>query len=124
MTVQECYKRLGGDYGDVLRRLVQPQLVDGLMAMFLQDENFDRLCAGMQAGKREQAFRAAHTLKGVCQNLGFTTLFLSSEKLTDALRHGDEQVPPDAVCLWEAVQRDYQQATAAIRMYMASPARS
>ena len=34
------------------------------------------------------AFMAAHTLKGVCQNLGFDNLYAPSSELTEVLRAG------------------------------------
>ncbi len=38
---------------------------------FLDDESMDKLEAAMAVGDAEEAFMAAHTLKGVSQNLGF-----------------------------------------------------
>ena len=40
----------------------------------------------MEAGDRAQAFRAAHTLKGVCLNLGFQNLYDAVNPLTEKLR--------------------------------------
>ena len=36
----------------------------------------------------KEAFRAAHTIKGVCANLGFDVLFRVSGELTELLRNG------------------------------------
>ena len=68
MTVKECYEQIGSDYAGVLKRLGSEALVkkDG-----------------------ETAFRAAHTLKGVCLNLGFDRLYESSAALTEHLRGRD-----------------------------------
>ena len=52
---------------------------------------------------REAAFRAAHTLKGVAQNLGFQKLYLSSAALTEALRGPKPLTDP---ALREAVALD------------------
>ena len=37
----------------------------------------------------ELAFRAAHTLKGVCMNLGFDHLYNPSFEITESLRTGN-----------------------------------
>ena len=37
----------------------------------------------------ELAFRAAHTLKGVCMNLGFDHLYKLSFEITESLRTGN-----------------------------------
>mgnify|MGYP000290853416 FL=1 len=48
-----------------------------------------QLTQAMDAGDVETAFRAAHTLKGICANLGFKSLFEVSYEITEALRAGD-----------------------------------
>ena len=39
-------------------------------------------------GDVKEAFRGAHTLKGVCQNLGFSNLYAPTYTLTETLRAG------------------------------------
>lgn len=87
MTLQDCYAALGGDYEDVSARLRSDRLIQKFLLKYLDDPSFDQLCAAMAAKDREEAFRAAHTIKGVCQNLSFTRLLDSSSRLSDALRH-------------------------------------
>lgn len=67
MTVQECYEKMGGDFNDVVKRLMTESLVKRFVVKFLKDDSYQNLCEGMKAENREEAFRAAHTLKGVCQ---------------------------------------------------------
>ncbi len=64
MTIQECYQKIGGDYEAVLKRLMSPNLVRKFIGKFLEDDSYQKLCEEMDAGNREEAFRAAHTLKG------------------------------------------------------------
>ena len=40
----------------------------------------------MTQNNAEEAFRAVHTLKGICLNLGFDTLYKASFELTEKLR--------------------------------------
>ena len=47
------------------------------------------LRAAMRDADCGRAFRAAHTLKGVCLNLGFTGLYLPVNEITDILRAGE-----------------------------------
>ena len=60
----------------------------------------------------EKAFRAAHTLKGVCLNLGFTELYKVSAELTEVLR-GRETAGSDE--LYAQVKEQYTSLTEAIR---------
>lgn len=71
MTVKECYEQMGADYEGVLGRLRSEALIKKFAKKFLDDGSFQSLKDNLAAGNGEEAFRAAHTLKGVCQNLGF-----------------------------------------------------
>lgn len=68
------------DYEDVSARLRSDRLIQKFLLKYLDDPSFDQLCAAMAAKDREEAFRAAHTIKGVCQNLSFTRLLDSSSR--------------------------------------------
>lgn len=114
MTLEECYAALGGDWDDVLARLRSPQLVEKFLLRFLEDGSYDLLCRSLAQGDREEAFRAVHTLKGVCQNLSFTQLALSSSRLCEALRH---ELRPEAAELARQVDEDHARILAAIRAY-------
>ena len=115
MTLQECYAALGGDYEDVLGRLHSERLVQKFVLKFLDDGSYDLLLRSAAADDREEAFRAAHTIKGMCQNLSFTALEHSSTALTETLRAG---APADPAQL-AAVQADYEKTAAAIRAFAA-----
>ena len=92
MTLQECYAALEGDYQEVLGRLYSEALVQKFVGKFLSDKSFQLLQDTLKAGDYEEAFRAAHTLKGVTQNLSFTRLYQSSHEITEALRSEERRV--------------------------------
>ena len=50
----------------------------------------------------KEAFRAAHTLKGVCQNLGFTNLYQPTYDLTEVLRTGTLEGTKELLTAWPA----------------------
>ena len=114
MTLQECYAALGGDYNDALGRLRSEKLVNKFVLRFLDDKSCELLCASMEAKEYEEAFRAAHTIKGICSNLAFTALGKSSSELSEALRHG---YTPGAEALAEQVKEDYRRTVEAIRTW-------
>ncbi|MGN0968482.1 MAG: Hpt domain-containing protein [Oscillospiraceae bacterium] len=120
MTIQECYEALGGDFAQAERRLLSAGLVRKFIAKFLDDDSFSQLCRAMEDGRREEAFRAAHTLKGVSANLGFGRLLASAQRLTEALCPETEPIAEGAVPLLEEVRRDYESAVCAIRTYLMS----
>lgn len=86
MKVSECLSVLGGDYENVMGRMMNEERVKRFLLMFCEDTSFKDLCAGMETGNYEKAFRSAHTLKGVCANLGLENLRISADAITEALR--------------------------------------
>ncbi len=114
MTLQECYAAFGGNYAEVAARLHSDRLVQKFALRFLDDQSFTLLCNSMREKNYEEAFRAAHTIKGICQNLGFTRLLESSSKMSDALRHG---WTPEADTLIDQLAEDYQLTAGAIREF-------
>ena len=117
MTLQECYAAMGGNYDEVLGRLRSDRLIQKFVLKFVDDGSYQLLLDSMASRNYEDAFRAAHTIKGVCQNLGLTRLLDSSSRLSEALRHG---YTPEADALAEQVGRDYQDTVCAIRAFQAS----
>jgi HPt (histidine-containing phosphotransfer) domain-containing protein len=116
MTLKECYAAMGGDYDEVIGRLRSERLVQKFVLKFLDDGSYDLLCRALEEGNREEAFRAAHTIKGVCSNLAFTQLLQFSSQLTELLREdgGDsEQVQ----ALFGQVRESYQRTAQAIRSF-------
>lgn len=114
MTLQECYAAMAGNYEEVAGRLRSERLIQKFVLKFVDDGSYQLLQESMASQNYEEAFRAAHTIKGVCQNLAFTRLLESSSQLSEALRHG---YTPQADGLAEQVSRDYQQTVAAIRAF-------
>ena len=114
MTLQECYAALEGNYNEVIGRLRSEALVQKFVLKFLADGSYELLCSSMESGDYPEAFRAAHTIKGVCQNLSFTKLYTSSAQLCEALRDG---LHPEAPALKTQVDSDYRQTAEAIRTF-------
>lgn len=86
MDVKECYQKIGGDYEDVMSRLRTNERVKKFLIKVAEDKNYDLLLRSLEDHNMEEAFRAAHTLKGICLNLSLTRLFISISALTEALR--------------------------------------
>lgn len=118
MTLQECYRAMGGDYEGVRERLRSEQLIQKFTLRFLDDKSYELLKKSLAAGDGEEAFRGAHSMKGVSQNLGFTRLYEASEALTEALR--SRAIPVVEQRLVEDVDRVYQETVDAIKEFAAS----
>lgn len=83
MTLKEFYAQIGGNYEDTLHRLPSEALVHRFVLKYPADPSVAQLRDSVSAADWETAFRAAHTLKGVAQNLGFDSLYRAAADLTE-----------------------------------------
>ena len=89
-NLREFFASVGSDADDVIMRLGgNPDLVVRFVTKFLSDGSFSSLKSSLDAGDRDTAFRAAHTLKGVSGTLGFQRLYEKATSVTELLRGGD-----------------------------------
>ena len=86
MTIKQCYQAMGADYEDVAQRLPSEAMVKKFAMKFSEDESFAQLTEALKSGDVETAFRAVHTMKGLCLTLGFSQLAAPSSELTELLR--------------------------------------
>ncbi len=81
------------------------------------DPNYEKLCDAFEKQNYEDAFKAAHTMKGVSQNLGFKDLSDSVCLLTEELRNYQQSVDVSACQkLFAQVCADYDKTAGAIRL--------
>lgn len=91
MNLEEFYAQIGGDYADTLQRLCNENMVKKFVKMYQDDPTCADLHNAALQQDWEAAFRGAHTLKGVAQNLGFERLYQVSAVLTEAMRGNKPQ---------------------------------
>ncbi len=111
MTVKECYEAFGGDYEGVLQRMWDEKRVEKFVLRFLDDPSYDMLKKALEVKNMHEAFRGAHTLKGVAQSLGITPLYETGSELADLLRDEQEH---DTAALMEKLDAEYKEVCAAI----------
>ncbi|MDO5377809.1 MAG: Hpt domain-containing protein [Clostridia bacterium] len=115
MSVEAFYAAIGGNFEGMMARMRSRERVLRFVRRFPMDGSFALLESSLEKGEEREAFRAAHTLKGVCQNLGFDRLYRVSAELTEALRPGAmrmENVPE----LMEKTREGYRQVVEAIAL--------
>ncbi len=112
MTIQELYAELGGNYDDIMRRMRSERIARKFLLRFLEDKTYETLEQSLKNGQQDEAFRAAHTLKGLSLNMGFTKLIDSSQRLTEAVR---TELTKEAAPLFQEVASDYARTVEAIQ---------
>ena len=119
MLLSECYEIFGGDYEAVKQRIPKEEIIEKFVKKFLTEPSYQNLCDTLDNEDYVEAFRAAHSLKGVSANLGFQKLEKSSSELTELLRDSEgrkidkEKAKEMLVC----VSEDYKEVIEAIRRY-------
>lgn len=113
MTVSECYAEFGGDYEEVISRLRSDERVAKFLKRVSEDGCMETLEKAVAAGDAQEAFRMAHTLKGICLNLSLKKLLASATDLTEMLR-GKTDIPSEAKAQIDRVKSDYDLTIRAI----------
>lgn len=88
MEIRECYRKINGNYDTVYACFHSDKQILKFLLKFLDEKSYANLLNSLNKEDYEAAFLAAHSLKGICQNLGFSELFTVSERITEALRGG------------------------------------
>jgi HPt (histidine-containing phosphotransfer) domain-containing protein len=117
MTLKEFYDEIGVDVSIPLHRFANSEkMLDRFVKKVAADPTYDGMKQFMAVRNWAEAFRAAHTLKGVSLNMELTPLAIASQELTEYLRHY-ETAEPDAARadeLFAEVTRQYERVMALI----------
>ncbi len=114
MDIKQCYEKMGGDYDEVVSRLRTDDRIKRFLLKVAEDKSYDELCERLAAHNIEEAFRAAHTLKGVCLNLSIKSLHESASAMTEALR-GKTEYSSEFEPYLERVKLDHERVVACIK---------
>lgn len=88
--LRDLYDIAGSDAEKVLARFGgNEEMLKHFLRLFTQDSSFPGLKAALATGNTEEAFRAVHTLKGICANLGLERLYEKASEMTELLRRGE-----------------------------------
>lgn len=117
MQLKECYDVFGGSFESVKQRIPNEQIIKKFLNKFLSEESFSNLKSMLEKEEYEEAFRAAHSLKGVSANLGFDTLYSSSAEMTELLREYASSPVDQEACIecFQRVSEHYEAIVTTIR---------
>lgn len=82
----------GIDYVDAMDRMDNDaELYKTLAMKYLANSNYASLVAALEVEDFDEAYKAAHSLKGIAGNLSFKTLFNVAASMSEALFQGEYQ---------------------------------
>lgn len=81
------YKEIGLDIESARRRFLGNRaLFEKFLFRFPEDQNYAKIMEAVKANQIEDAFTAAHTLKGLCGNLSLSKLYEKVSEVTERFR--------------------------------------
>ena len=105
MVIEEL-KKNGVNMETVMRRFMgKEDLYLKFLKRFLEDDSFQKMDKYLEEDNVEEAFKAAHTLKGVVTNLGLDDIMVSAIPITEVLRAGSLE---EAKNMREKVRTEYE----------------
>ena len=86
MSLKSFYEEIGGGYDRAVSRFPSEEMLEKFVLKYSSEPSRKQLEQAILSGDMKAAFFAAHTLKGVAQNLGFEHLAEAASVLTEQLR--------------------------------------
>lgn len=106
---QEILKSYGADYTQTMERFLGSEsFYLRMLGMLPDDESCAQLGRALDEGNLEDAFRAAHTLKGVAGNLGLKPLYEAVCQIVEPLRRREASDRYDA--MYRTVREEVRRA--------------
>ena len=111
--IREKLEGVGRDVNDLMERLMgNMTLISRFFKRFPDDASYERMVAGIEKGDVEEAFRGAHSLKGVCANLSMKRFLTVLNPLVDKLREGQLDGVP---VMLSSVDEEYRKVVTMIQ---------
>lgn len=101
----------GADVNATLRRFMgNENMYLKFLKKFPGDQNYQNLGTNLEAGNYEEAFRCAHTLKGVAANLGLLPVQTVVSGLVEELRNkkNGEVDTAKTDAIWQDLKKVYE----------------
>lgn len=108
MDLNGFYQEVGGSFQEVVGRFGGMEaMVKKFLGRFREDTSFQKLEQAVERMDAQEIDNAAHTLKGVCSNLGISRLQEYAQNLMMHVREGKpmEEVP----AMMEQIRAEYGQ---------------
>lgn len=116
MQVREFYKDLGEDFEEVFERIGNEQWIEKYLKKFATEAYHKKLDEAIAEQSWSEAFKMAHSIKGLAMNLGLSRLAKLSSELCEPMRAGAPTI--DIAPLHEVVDAEYDRVTEAMSKYI------
>lgn len=106
----------GIDYADAIDRFDgNAALYKRLAVKYLSDTRYAGLAAALEVDDFDEAYRQAHTLKGVAGNLSLAEVYRAAAFISDALKNGEPELAKSRLPQLEQAHRQALEALEKLR---------
>ena len=119
MTLKELYEKIDGNYEQAVNVLRVEKLIDKHIRRICESDVVNRLIDAQNDLDPVALFEAAHAMKGVCANLGLTTLSDLASTIAEEYRPGNERKMSDdeVRAVIDQIKELYSKTCEAIKEY-------
>ncbi|MBP5280226.1 MAG: Hpt domain-containing protein [Erysipelotrichaceae bacterium] len=122
MTLKELYEKIDGNYEQAINVLRVEKLIDKHIRRICGNEVITKLIEAKESLDPTALFEAGHALKGVCGNLGLTTMAQYASDISEEFRPGNERKMSDEQVreIIDQIEELYKKTCEAINEYQGS----
>ena len=91
MTLEELYSKMGGNYARAKQIMKMDKMIDKYVRKLKSSGIGEKLAEASETMDSTALFESAHSMKGVCGNLGLDDLAKGAEEITEEFRPGTER---------------------------------
>lgn len=106
MKIKEFYEVTDGDYEGMKERLSKDESIARFLKRFIDDSTYTAMCDAFSEENYREVFKQSHTLKGLCANLGLSSLQSSISDICESVRNSDPA--DDIMPLFEIAKERYE----------------
>ena len=119
MTLQELYQEIDGDYEQAMKVLRMEKLMDKHIRKLPANGVVDGLLEAGNSMDPTEMFEKAHAMKGVCGNLGLSSLAKLASDIAEEYRPGNPRTMTDdeVKAKLQSISDMYQRTKEGIQRY-------
>jgi HPt (histidine-containing phosphotransfer) domain-containing protein len=113
MEISAFYREIGVDVKDVVARMgLTEKHLKKYLRKFMDNKEYNKLTLAVEEKDWYNVEWAAHTLKGVCANLGLNNLLSDFQEIVNRVRSDDTECIPD---LYHKSAEDYNRVISLLK---------
>jgi HPt (histidine-containing phosphotransfer) domain-containing protein len=113
MEISAFYREIGVDVKDVVSRMgLTEKHLKKYLRKFMDNKEYDKLTRAVEENDAYNMEWAAHTLKGVCANLGLNNLLADFQEIVNCVRSEQTDRIPD---LYRQSAEDYNRVMSMLK---------